>query len=419
MTLNSESILSINTYFDCFALPIRCFKSEEGIDLHGGGLCCNNIWIKESACSPYTLAPYEFDSNDAQYVDEDVVFLGYMSQVWGHAITDCMKHLWWFHTEEYLEKHKEKAIYYWGPKPLAGNFLELVRLAGVNVSRLKYIDKIYLFRSIIVPDISFDCSNNWVSKEYLDTIELIISNIKPVFVKGYDKLFLSEHESRRLWGVKSIEKVAISAGFKVYYPGDHPLREQISVFRSAKEILSFESSVGHNTVFCRPRIKLTMLRKENYINRYQPIINKLREFEVTIVDASLSIMNDKRYPYAGPFFVYPNDDVCQTIIPLGSRSGSCISSHALSLKKQRHAFLFPKKAFKQYIEYNLWGDEDALAHKFIYSETQAKRIAQEITKYRVAVQSQIGKIFSFAPLPTSIKKRVITKISKYLVRHFI
>lgn len=331
-----------------------------------------------------------------------------MSPVWGHAITDCLKHLWWFRTEEYQKKHKGKKLYYWGPKPLAGNFLELVGLAGVDVTKLLFIDEILLFRSIIVPDISFNYTEGWASQEYLDTIDHIVSAIKPYRKEGFDKVFLSERENTRLWGVKSIEKVARSAGYKVYYPGEHSLREQISVLQSVSNVLSFESSVGHNTIFCNPRIKVTMLRKESYPNKYQPIINELRDFDVNTVDASLSIMNDKRYPYAGPFFVYPNDSVCQAVFPPSGPSSV-----------YEHSNLFPKTVFKRYIEYNLWGNEDGLAHKLVFSDVQAKSIAQEITKYRAWLNNRVERVFHFVPLPCSIKTKIITKISKYLVRHLI
>lgn len=403
-----ENKLSTHLYENCYGLPIRYFKSEDGINLHGGGLCCEGVWLRESGLFPSALASYEFNPEDARYINEDVIFIGCMSPVWGHAITDCLKHLWWFRTEEYLNKHKEKKLYYWGPMPLSGNFLELVGLAGVDVTKLQYIDEMLLFRSIIVPDISFNYTDGWASQEYLDTIDYIVSNIKPSHKEGFEKLFLSERESKRLWGVKSIEKASRSAGYKVYYPGEHSLHEQISVLRSAQDVLSFESSVGHNTVFCRSRIKLTMLRKENYPNKYQPIINELRGFDVNTVDASLSIMNDKRYPYAGPFFVYPNNSVCQAIIPSSS-----------SISNLNYTSLFPWKDFKHYIEYNLWGSEDALAHKLVFSDTQAKCIAQEITNYRERQYNQIKKVFKYVPLPRSIKNRIITKISKYMVRHLL
>lgn len=408
MKKGPENRLTTCLYKNCYALPIRCFQSEDGVNIHGGGLCCDGVWIKESGLFLSAQASYEFNPENARYIDEDVIFIGCMSPVWGHAITDCLKHLWWFRTEEYQKKHKEKKLYYWGPKPLAGNFLELVGLAGVDVTKLLFIDEILLFRSIIVPDISFNYTEGWASQEYLDTIDHIVSAIKPYRKEGFDKVFLSERENARLWGVKSIEKVARSAGYKVYYPGEHSLREQISVLQSVSNVLSFESSVGHNTIFCNPRIKVTMLRKESYPNKYQPIINELRGFDVNTVDASLSIMNDKRYPYAGPFFVYPNDSVCQAVFPPSGPSSV-----------YEHSNLFPKTVFKRYIEYNLWGNEDGLAHKLVFSDVQAKSIAQEITKYRAWLNNRVERVFHFVPLPCSIKTKIITKISKYLVRHLI
>lgn len=398
--------LSFHKYDNCYALPIRYFNTEEGLNYHGGGLCCNDIWIKESALFPSSLASYQFDTNTVEFIDEDAVFGGCMSPVWGHALTDCLKHLWWFNTKEYKKTYKNHKIYYWGPKPLSGVYLELVRLAGIDITKLRYIDHEMRFRSMIVPDISFNYTEGWARKEYLDTIDLIAYNAKPYTTK-FDKIFLSERESPRTWGIKSLEKLAISAGYKVYYPGEHSLQEQISVLRSANTILSFESSVGHNTIFCSSQTKLIMLRKENYKNKYQSIINELRGFDVTTVNASLSLMNDERFPYAGPFFVYPNDAVCQAVIP------------DYQVCSNKYAHLFPWKIFKRYIRYNLYRSEQTMAHVFAIPEAKAERLSLEMSKYRCWQFKRIRSFFKLIPLPIGIKEKAIRKIVKYKVRHVI
>lgn len=402
MEERSQKRLSYRVYGHCYALPARPFTVDDDTSVIGGGLCCDSVWITESALFPNSLAPYEFDPNQADYVDDDVVFIGCMSPVWGHAITDCLKHLWWIRTADYLKNHAEKRLYYWGPRPLSGSFLELIRLAGVNCGRLHYIDRVLLFRSVIVPDISFNYTEGWACREYRETIDRIVSNVglRPIRV---DKVFLSEREGLRTWGVKSIEKVARRAGFTIYYPGEHTLQEQISVFRSASTIMSFESSIGHNTVFCRPGIRLIMLRKANYENKYQAVINELGAFDVTTVDANLSIMNDDRFPYAGPFFVYPNGALCRAIgLP----------------QKQREAYHFPKKKFKKYFRWIWWDNERSLAHRLSFSEHDTRILAHEITKYRERQTKRISTVFKYIPLPQGIKEKAVRKIAKYMVRHF-
>ena len=401
-------MLSFRTYQHCYALPARPFTAEDDTLAIGGGLCCDGVWITESALFPSSLASYDFDPGEADYVDDDVVFIGCMSPVWGHAVTDCLKQLWWLRTEDYKKNHADKPLYYWGLKPLSGNFLELIRFAEVDISKLHFIDHVMLFRSVIVPDISFNYTKVWASEEYLDTIQLIISNSKPASClddgRGEQKVFLSERSGLRTWGVRNIEKVARRAGFTIYYPGEHTLQEQISVFRSASTVMSFESSIGHNTVFCRPGIRLIMIRKANYVNKYQTIINKLGAFDVTTVDANLSIMNDDRFPYAGPFFVYPNEALCQAI--------------GLSTKQQE-ACRFPRKLFGKYFRWIFWDGERSLAHRLSFSEHDTAILAHEITKYRERQIKRISKVFRYIPLPQRFKEKAIRKIAKYMVRHFI
>jgi len=408
MVSSHRKQLSYKVYGHCYALPARPFTAEDDTHVIGGGLCCDGVWITESGLFPSSLASYEFDPSQADYVDDDVVFIGCMSPVWGHAITDGLKHLWWFRTEDYLNNHAGKRLYYWGPKPLSGNFLELVRLAGVDISKLHYIDHVMLFRSVIVPDISFNYTKGWACEEYLETIHRIISNSRPTTRidgrRGGQKVFLSERDGLRTWGVKSIEKVARRAGFTIYYPGEHSLQEQISVFCSASTVMSFESSIGHNTVFCRPGTQLIMLRKANYENKYQAIINELWAFDVTTVDANLSMMNDDRFPYAGPFFVYPNEALCQAI--------------GLSPQLQEVCH-FPRKIFRKYFRWILWDGERSLAHRLSFSEHDTGVLAHEVTKYREWQTKLFSHVFRYIPLPKWLKEKAVRKIAKYKVRHFI
>ena len=404
-----ERNLSTQTYQNCYVLPYKHVKTPDGLDVSIGGLYCNGSWIKESALFPSALAASDFDEEEFEYIDEEVVFIGYMSDVWGHAITDCLKHLWWLRTDEYKEKHIGKKLIYWGPKTLSGNFLELVRLAGVDISKLYYIDRKIRYRSVIVPDLSFNYTEGWATKEYLDTIDLIVSNVK-TYERKERKVFLSERETRRIYGIKTIEKVARSAGYTVYYPGEHSLQDQISVIRSASHILSFESSVGHNTIFCNSKTKVIMIRKADYPNVYQQIINELRNLDCTTVNSSLSVMNDERYPYGGPFFVYPNELLCNLLMQTCDKKSKLLNSFRI---------LFPFKEFRDYIGYSSWCNEGLLAIRLLAKEEQLKVLAHEIVRYRESQIKKLNGLLKFVPLPSNLKERIVTKIAKYKVRRLV
>lgn len=404
--LNSQylrvSSLSIKTYCRCYALPAKKCLTDEGDPCVGGGLCCDGKWVSNSGLNRHALKTYDFDSRDVDYVDGDVVFIGCMSMIYGHAITDGLKHLWWLLTEDYRKNHSWKHVYYWGEKSLSGNYLELLRLAGVDLEKLHYIDHIMQFRSVIVPDSSFvnDYSEGvYFYKEYVDTIDNIIAKSLTV-TPPYQRLFFSQHSDRRNWNVVQIEKVAKAAGYKIVYPEEHTVQEQVSLLWSAKEVMTFESSIGHNIVFCHPNARVALLRKANYSNNYQMALNTVRRFDVSIIDVHLSVMNDQKYPDGGPFFVYANEMLCKYL--------------------NLNPFPFPWKAWKQYFRYGLYEENvSKLTNKLTISSDYAEILAKEINRAGESANKRLSKLFDFVPMPSKIKGRVVKKFHKFVVRHLV
>ena len=392
--------LSFKRYDHCYALPAREVSNANGERCLGGGLYHDGEWVYNSGLNIHSLTPYEFDKQDVEYIDDDVIFLGATSAIWGHTITDGLQHVWWFQTECYLKEYRDKPIYYWGEKRLKGNYLELYKLAGIDISRLHFIDHKMLFKSIIVPDSSFvSCypTGTHYFREYLYSIDHIISNckIENTFEK---KILFSEKQNSRNWGINEIECIAKGAGYFIVYPEEHSLQEQISFLQSADEVLSFESSVGHNIIFCKPGTHITILRKANYVNIYQVLINKIRDFNINVVDVHLSIMNNERFPYAGPFFVYANSSFCQLL-----------DSKATS---------FPWHLFKKYIQYCLNDTPQNLSSRLFFPEEYRRILSNEIQTYKDALFSKLSS-FSIIPCPKSTKQRIISKFVKNRIRHLI
>lgn len=392
--------LGVKTYSNCYALPAKHLKNANGEDCLAGGLCCDGQWVYNSGLNYNGLTPYEFDCDKAEYVDDDVVYLGVLSSIWGHAITDGIQHLWWFFSEEYRNNHRNKKIYYWGDHPLSGNFLEIVRLSGVEIMNLQFVNRILLFRSVIVPDSSFvtNYPKMYYHLEYLRTIDIIVANCACKKQK-IEKVFLSEPSSKRNWGVSQIEKIARKVGYYVIHPANFSLQEQISLLQGAKDVMVFDSSVGHNVVFCKPGTRVTVLRKANYVNLYQTLINGMRDCEVRIVDVHLSLMNNERFPYAGPFFLYANDNLCNCLnIPRPS---------------------FPWALFKGYLRYCLYDDYQNLLVKLRIPDGYYSLLAQEVDAERSDCYNKVSFYCKCLPLPNGLKQKIVNKIVKVRIQHLL
>ena len=400
-TFLDDKRLSVLNYKNCYALPAKEITNKNGERCLGGGLCCGGEWVQNSGLNLHSLTPYAFNQNEADCIEEEVIFIGIVSSIWGHAITDGIQHLWWFNTEDYLSKYRDCKIYYWGDCPLTGNFLDLIQLAGIDSSKLRFVNRPLLLKSVLIPDSCFvsqyPIGTHYYS-EYITTIDYIISRCS-IRSNCRNKVFFSEPSSTRNWGVEQIEKVTHKAGYHIIYPGRHSLQEQISILQSSTDVMVFESSVGHNIVFCKPGTHIIILRKANYANIYQSAVNKIRDYSITLIDVHLSIMNNERFPYAGPFFVYANASLCDYLAVMTPT--------------------FPWHKFKEYVRYNLYDSESSLYAKMSIPDNYTRILANEIEKTRRINLNRIESVLSLVPVPKDMKKRLLLKLLKIRIRHLL
>ena len=85
-----------------------------------------------------------------------VVYLGMFVGVWGHSLTDHLKHVWFLKSSVYEKYFKNLPMVYipWqnGVNP---NFFELLKMLEIDMSKLYPITKPTQFKCIILPDESF------------------------------------------------------------------------------------------------------------------------------------------------------------------------------------------------------------------------------------------------------------------------
>ena len=67
----------------------------------GGVLTGDLKYIDESFIHCTAGKSYPFDVNQVEYVDKTVVYIGLFHSIWGHCITDNLKHLWFMLDNKY------------------------------------------------------------------------------------------------------------------------------------------------------------------------------------------------------------------------------------------------------------------------------------------------------------------------------
>ena len=74
-------------------------------------------------------------------------------------------------------------------------------------------------------------------------------------------------------------------------------------------LVTTDGSIAHNAIFGPDGLKMIILRKSDFVNYHQPVINEIRKLEVTYIDAYHTgwLFNNREEPWVGPFFMYAGE----------------------------------------------------------------------------------------------------------------
>lgn len=313
----SEKQLTVDTLHNAIIIP-DSIKGESGINLNGvvdeRSLLHVN-WQKRSYnnCSKLNVT----------YRNEEVVYIGMFHFVWGHCITDNLKHLWFLFDEKYKKIQKLKFVYIVlkdnnkgenKKSVLPQNFLWILRNLGIADNQLEEIIVPTTFFRIYLPEQCFYYDNKvkqrFFTSNYIDIINRIERDIYPA---KYKKIYFSRTglNDRKDFGENKIESLFQIEGYKIIYPEKLSISEQIALLKGCEYFACTEGSISHNVIFCRERTNIIIIRKFNGLNGYQLALNSIRNYSITYIDANKTIPANSRHPYLGPFFLYKSPQIIQ------------------------------------------------------------------------------------------------------------
>lgn len=288
---------------------------ENAVVRPGMGITVGEDFLDESYLHVNHNAPksFRFNPEDCVESDEEVVFIGMFINIWGHCLTDCMKHLWIFLNEE--ERFKCLPLVYVKTREdirIPDNFWKMLELLGVDLSRVREVKENTRFSKVYLPDQCFWADENnyhrLCTKEYSLMFDKIISSVEPR--EDCPKVYLTRSQLKvhnRDYGERSIEKVFRKKGYKVFAPEKLSLVEMIALLKGCSSFAATDGSIAHNSLFLHRGTECVFIRKADTVNSYQAPITQSRELNVTIIDANGSrLLYNKRAPWDGPFFVYCN-----------------------------------------------------------------------------------------------------------------
>ena len=312
--------LGITIVNNGYVLPFREWDSTGSI-ANGGivdergryvhGTCFG--WDKESAI-------YDFDKQNVKACDE-CIYLGYFHAVYGHAITDALKKLWYFQTEEcksLISRGVDVIYLTTSNRDLPTWHKQLFKLAGIDVSECKHIQEISKYKKIIVPQSSWWRRNDgtiFFNKGFEMVVNKIKSNVRKT--SDYKTNFPSNlyftrtaiFDVCREIGENDLVNFFRKNGYHVFSPEKLSLEQQISMLMKCKRFAATEGSCSHAQLFCNPDVEVIILRKADYINSYTTAIADFTNCKTIFVDANKSILASKKYPWRGPFYLTVTEEL--------------------------------------------------------------------------------------------------------------
>ena len=248
------------------------------------------------------------------YRDEIVIYIGNFIPVWGHAITDNLKKLWFIKTvegETLLESGAHLVYIMQFGKRMPQYMKELLAMADIDPNKIviEEITEPTRFKKVIVPDNSIEIHNGlrYYHQSYVEIVNIIANFVDTHYSRKMliEKLYFTRTKlsSNRDKGEEEIEQVFVNLGYKVIAPEQYSLVDQIGMLRHCSFFATTEGSISHSAIFCKPHTKVIILRKADWVNTYQIMINKAAALDVTYIDVHHSLRNNAVQPWAGPFYL--------------------------------------------------------------------------------------------------------------------
>ncbi len=330
---------------------------------------------------------YSIANQEYNYLNEDIVYLGFIHNHWGHFIIDHSVKLWYISKCDVNQKYafiirKDEKI------QLHDNIWRFFELLGLAREQILFINKITKVKKVTIPDSSY-ISNDFYTNEYIQIFDKVIENAKKTY-KTYDKIFFSRKRFSKAnqteIGEFELSELFENNNYKVIYPEELALDEQIYLIRNAKEIVAISGSLTHNMIFANNHQKIIILNNTYIINLMQIDINYIRELNVTYIDSYISFLPVKLG--SGPFILDYNQYMHNYAKDVKLKE---IKTTELLKKESKHNIVKYLKLYRnlkktQTIQYNI---NSSSAHYFPGPQCQNW---QKIYIYILKIMIKIDKI---------------------------
>ena len=272
-------------------LPTIKQVNEEDVGYFKGGVVdANGKFVEASANRRKDLGgsmfeAYPFEADEVDVVPEEVVYGGILVNHFGHFLMESTNRLWfWVENSD-----KDLGVVFLMPKKqkVIRQFWEFMDLLGIKRDKVYLIHKPTRFAKVYVPSPSHVLGLSYGEK-FLVPFQAIRDKVKG---RGENKIYLSRTKFKGgtvCLGEKYIEKLFYKNGYKILYPEQLSLKEQIEYLKDAKEIVGVIGTATHLIVFAQKGVKSVILSRCDYPIEEQDILHQAVDADWYEVGANLN-----------------------------------------------------------------------------------------------------------------------------------
>ena len=296
--------LKVEAYKNATILPLKRIQGDNLLFGRGGVVSEAGEYVGLSAIEE--RIQYSYTILNTPFVDEKVVYCGYLVNQWGHFLIEAVARLWYFLKEDnesidhyvfFLQNNEERTI--------SGNYREFFELLGIW-NKLSFINKPTQYREVIVPELGYN-RMVYYTELFKDTFFKIsskaLSKKTTEFPFKHSKIYFSRSQIENI-NKKVIDNYFKKNGYKVIYPEKISLSDLIYYMNNAEEIAMFSGSVHHNILFANDNKKIILIERNVINNEIQVDINRMKNASVDYIDANIPIYS-VNIGY-GPFIIAYN-----------------------------------------------------------------------------------------------------------------
>ncbi|MCL2843981.1 MAG: glycosyltransferase family 61 protein [Chitinivibrionia bacterium] len=218
-----------------------------------------------------------------KYIDDDAIYFGRPQNHFGHTLVGTMAVAYILLNSDY-KNHK---IVFIDEEPSEPT-LTLLGYLGVNRNNVITIKEYIQLKSVVVVKQSF--SATWmprngkgpyrISEEFIDTFRAIAKKFYKEDGDYPDKVYFSRsklHPFLTLMNENKIERVFEQNGYKIFYPEQLPLEEQIKLVANANFYACIAGTLEHHSLFMKDGATLIVMTRGKKPVYRQVYINKMQK----------------------------------------------------------------------------------------------------------------------------------------------